>query len=144
MDAPRRIVVLAAVLAGALAAPGAASAKDTIISFQTPSHGIGCVYSVFDGRASIRCDVRDVAHPAPKPASCELDYGSAFGLGTTGRAQRLCVGDTVLNPKAKVIAYGRTRRLGSSFTCTSRTTGLRCTSRAGHGFVLSRARQRLF
>jgi hypothetical protein len=129
--------------AATLALAPAAAAKDTFVGFQTPSHGIACMYSVIDGRRSLRCDVRDVAHPAKRPKSCELDYGSAFLLTPTGRARRLCAGDTVLDPKAKVLAYGRTRTLGP-FTCTSRRTGLRCTSRAGHGFVLSRATQKLF
>jgi hypothetical protein len=48
-----------------------------------------------------------------------------------------------LDPKAKVLAYGASRTLGP-FKCASRTTGLRCTTRAGHGFELSRSRQKLF
>jgi uncharacterized protein DUF6636 len=123
--------------------PAGAVAKDTLITFQTPSHGIGCMYGVFDGKPSLRCDIKDIKNPPKRPTSCEFDYGSAFGLEPTGRAERLCVSDTTLNPKAKVLAYGHTRRLGP-FRCTSRTTGLRCTSRAGHGFELSRASQRLF
>jgi hypothetical protein len=51
----------------------------------------------------------------------------------------LCVSDTPTSPQAKVIAYGRTWR-GGPFTCSSRTTGLRCSNRAGHGFFLSRQR----
>jgi hypothetical protein len=91
----------------------------------------------------LRCDVDEVAHPVKRPASCDLDYGSAFGLSAKGRAQRLCVGDTVRDPKAKILKYGTTRRFGP-FTCTSQQTGLRCTTKAGHGFVLSRERQKLF
>jgi hypothetical protein len=142
----RRLRLLsAATVLGALLAsvPAAAPAKDTLISFQTPSHGIACVYGVFDGKAGLRCDVANVADPPKKPKACELDYGSAFGLDATGKARRLCAGDTVLDPKAKVLAYGRTRHLGP-FTCTSRRTGLRCTTHAGHGFALSRTRQDLF
>jgi hypothetical protein len=138
----RRLVAVAGAVA-LVGAPGA-SGSATLVAFQTPSKGVGCVYARGGGEeASLRCDVRDVARPATRPASCTLDYGSAFGLGASGKARRLCVGDTALDPDAKVLAYGRTRTLGP-FTCVSRTTGLRCTTRAGHGFALSRARQKLF
>jgi hypothetical protein len=142
---PRLTVLLAALaLAAALAAPGGAGATAGFDPFATPSGHIGCMYQHAKGeKAYLRCDVDDVAHPVKRPASCELDYGSAFGLSASGKAQRLCVGDTVRDPKAKVIKYGTTRRFGP-FTCTSKTTGLRCTNRAGHGFALSRERQRLF
>jgi hypothetical protein len=113
----------------------------SLTMFQTPSHGIACAYST--SPSALRCDVADVASPPKRPQACELDYGSAFGLSATGRAKRLCAGDTVLNPKAKVLAYNKSRRLGP-FTCTARTSGLRCTTKAGHGFVLSRRTQKLF
>jgi hypothetical protein len=141
---PRLLPALLAVAVVVTVGAPAAVAADTLVTFQTPSHKIGCAYMRLAGeRPSLRCDVADLKNPANRPASCELDYGSAFGLGLRGRAQRLCVGDTVLDPKASVLAYGRTRRLGS-FTCVSRTTGLRCTSPSGHGFELAHARQRLF
>jgi hypothetical protein len=142
---PRRRLA-AALAAGALAAlalAAPAAAEDTLVAFQTPSHGIGCMYLRTEGKPSLRCDIRDMLNHVARPASCELDYGSAFGLGPAGRAQRLCVGDTVLDPKAKVLAYGGQRTLGP-FTCTSRRTGLRCATHAGHGFVLARGKQSLF
>lgn len=113
----------------------------SLTTFQTPSHGIGCAYST--SPSYLRCDVRDPVAPPKRPQSCELDYGSAFGLTPSKRAQRLCAGDTVLDPGAKVIAYGKTKHYGP-FACTARTTGLRCTNRARHGFVLSRQTQKLF
>jgi hypothetical protein len=139
------MVVVTLALAGfGVGAVGVASASDTVVAFQTPSRGVGCMYSRVAGEQPVlRCDVRDVASPVARPAACELDYGSAFGLGASGKARRLCVGDTALDPHAKVLAYGRTRTLGP-FTCVSRKTGLRCTTHAGHGFDLSRARQKLF
>ena len=125
--------------------PGAdAAAQDTFITFQTPSHTIGCGYSRAGGEGPfLRCDLAAVSHRPKRPRSCELDYGLAFGLGEAGPGRRLCVGDTVRDPAAKVLAYGHTRRLGP-FTCIARTTGLRCTTGTGHGFELSRERQRLF
>ncbi|MCW2982614.1 MAG: hypothetical protein JWR63_184 [Conexibacter sp.] len=138
----RRLLVLT--VFAVLLAPAGASAGDSLVGFQLPSKKIACVYSHFEGeKAALRCDVADVVRPAKRPASCKLDYGSAFGLTATGKGRRLCAGDTVLDPKAKVLAYGASRTLGP-FTCASRTTGLRCTTRAGHGFELSRTRQGLF
>jgi hypothetical protein len=141
----RSLLAAAAVAAMALGlSAGTAGAADTLVAFQTPSKAIGCQYSRFAGeKPALRCDVADVVKRAAKPASCELDYGSAFGLAASGKARRLCVGDTAQDPKAKVLAYGRSRTLGP-FTCTSRKSGLRCATHAGHGFELSRARQRLF
>ena len=118
-----------------------AMAASSATTFQTPSHHIGCLYST--SPSALRCDVRDPADPPQRPKSCALDYGTAFGLSTSKRATRLCVGDTVLDPRAKVLAYDKTRHFGP-FTCTARTTGLRCTTKAGHGFVLSRQTQKLF
>ena len=130
--------IAAAVTAAVLiAAPGAGAAS--IQTFRTPSGHIGCAYDT----TMLRCDVDDVAHKPPRPKSCELDYGSAFALTKSGRAKRLCVGDTAMDPDAKVLNYGKTKHYGP-FTCTSKQSGLRCTTRAGHGFVLSRAAQRLF
>jgi hypothetical protein len=124
--------------------PAAAPAKDVLKFFHTPSGNIGCLYAKVSGsRASLRCDVSDVAHPAPKPASCQFDYGHSFGVSTKGRARRLCVSDAVNDPSSPVLRYGTTRSFGP-FTCTSRTSGLRCTAPSGHGFKLSRAKQKLF
>lgn len=116
----------------------------SLTAFQTPSKQIGCVYARGGGAATeLRCDVAEPATTPKRPKSCELDYGHAFGLTVTGRAKRLCAGDTALNPDAPVLAYGKTKHYGP-FTCTARTSGLRCTTRAGHGFALSRQKQKLF
>jgi hypothetical protein len=54
------------------------------------------------------------------------------------------VTDAVGDPHSPVLAYGTIRASGR-FTCTSRTTGLTCRDRpSGHGFEVSRQRQRLF
>jgi hypothetical protein len=59
-------------------------------------------------------------------------------MADTGRARVVCAGDTVLH-QGPVLKYGTTWRRGG-FTCTSRSTGLRCTNRSRHGFFVSRAR----
>jgi hypothetical protein len=54
------------------------------------------------------------------------------------------VTDAVGDPSSPVLACCRSRTLGR-FTRTSRTTGLTCRDRrSGHGFEVSRQRQRLF
>jgi uncharacterized protein DUF6636 len=110
--------------------------------FQTPSHNIACI----GDSKSIRCDTRFVtkySQPRFKPKGCDVDWGP-LGMGPTGRAHVLCVGDTALNPKAKVLKYGESKLYGGKFRCTSRTSGLRCQNRSGHGFFLSRERQSIF
>jgi hypothetical protein len=64
-------------------------------------------------------------------------------MSETGKAAALCVSDSVHDKRAKTLAYGKTRKFGS-FKCTSKTSGLRCTNRAGHGFFLNRDRYKLF
>jgi hypothetical protein len=65
-------------------------------------------------------------------------------MAPTGRAHILCVGDTALNPKAKVLRYGQSKLFGGKFRCSSRTSGLRCQNRSGHGFFISREKQSIF
>ena len=133
---------LTLVVAALLALPAAASAADFVF-FKTPSGNIGCAFIDFHGR-SLRCDLREITNrPPPRPASCEFDYGQAFGLTPRGRAHRLCVSDSVMDPSARTVRYGHgIRRFG--IRCTSRRSGLRCVNRRAHGFALSRDAQRLF
>jgi hypothetical protein len=144
MSRRRILALLTGLVLLLLPAAPAVAKKSTLTFFRTPSGNIGCLYATGGGDPTmLRCDLLEVDHVPARPASCTLDYGHAFGLNRTGRARRLCVGDTAVDPKAKTLAYGKTRHLGV-FTCTSRKSGLRCTARSGHGFVLSRATQRLF
>lgn len=124
-------------LSAHLAAAASAGGR---VEFATPSRNIGCA-----GDATfVRCDISVTrAKPPPKPRSCRFDWGNAFELRQRGRPRRLCVSDTVLGSR-RVLQYGRTQRLGRSIACTSRTTGLTCRNRDGHGFFLSRQRVRLF
>jgi hypothetical protein len=110
--------------------------------FQTPSHNIACI----GDSKSIRCDTRFVtkySQPRFKPKGCDVDWGP-LGMGPSGRVHVLCVGDTALDPKAKVLPYGASKLYGGKFRCTSRISGLRCQNGSGHGFFLSRQRQSIF
>ena len=130
----RRALFAAAALL--MLAPVAAEAR--YVDFRMPSGNIGCGYTD-DPRPYLRCDILRSNDTPPKPRSCDLDYGHAYALSRTGRARTLCAGDTVYNPDAPVLRYGKTRRIGG-FTCKSKTSGLRCRNTVGHGFLLSRAR----
>jgi uncharacterized protein DUF6636 len=120
-------ICLAAVL---LAAPASASA--TLRMFRSPSGRLGCAF--FSDRQTpptVRCDWRG-------------GNDRAVTLAETGRGRRIHVTDTVLDPHARVLAYGRTARF-SKLRCTSRRTGITCRStRSGHGFTVSAERQRVF
>ena len=121
------------------------AAADLAIPFRTPSGNIGCYYvSNRNLSSTLRCDIRSGLKPAPpKPKSCTLDWGDSYELTPTGRALLTCHGDTAIDPTSRVLRYG-TRWSRGGFTCTSRKTGLRCSTRSGHGFLLSRTRSYRF
>jgi hypothetical protein len=126
-------------LLAALAATqaGAASFDD---GFRTPSGNITCAYS----GGFIRCDIGTGVHPLPpRPASCDVDWGQGFELGARGRARIVCAGDTTRGIPVPTLRYGQTWRRGG-ISCVSRTVGLRCRNRSGHGFFLSRERTSRF
>ena len=116
-----------------VAAPAASAAE----RFRTPSGNIACLY----GSGLLRCDIRQMSNQTTNPASCDLDWGDAFTVRRTGRARRICHGDTV-GFTGPVLRYGATWRR-SGIACTSRRSGLRCVNRDRRGFELSRSRQRL-
>ena len=119
-------------------------AQNSERGFQTPSGNVHCMIYAIDGNWEIRCDILQTSnHPPARPADCQLDWGNAFFMTPTGRATRICHGDTVANPNYPKLAYGQTLSY-QGFTCVSRTSGLRCTNKNGRGFELSRARQSIF
>jgi hypothetical protein len=95
------------------------------------------------GWTGARCDIAEFSPSFARPADCELDWGYAFEVAPEGPAAPLCAGDTVRDPRARVLEYGRYISLGG-ITCVSERTGMTCTNLDGHGFTLSRARQSLF
>jgi uncharacterized protein DUF6636 len=116
----------------------------TSSTFRTPSRNIACGYfarSSFNKRAYLRCDVLSGLKRPPR-RSCPGDWVGA-SMTAAGRAGAVCAGDTVYDNRAPILRYGRTWRLGG-FICVSRTTGLTCRNRTGHGFLLARERWRVF
>jgi hypothetical protein len=121
-------------------------AAAAIVFFHTPSGNIGCMYAAAEPGfpAIVRCDIRSGLLPKPaRPRGCDLDYGDSLEMRKTGRAFVVCHGDTVFDPRARVLGYGTTWAR-DGFRCTSRITGLRCANESGHGFFLSRARSHAF
>lgn len=120
-------------LALGLALPTAAPAQDSVYeTFRSPSGNIYCAY--------IRSD--DV----PAQIRCDMNFlnDRAAVVKRRGRARFVKVTDTVGDPDAPKLAYGRTRRFGK-LRCTSRRSGMTCRSQiSGHGFKISRERQRTF
>ena len=124
-----------------------ASTGTSLASFRTPSGFIRCTYASAP-LGFLRCDARHAyARTPPMPASCRaqrLNWADAFWLRPTGRASAYCHGDTAFGrmPPA-VLAYGHvwTR---DGVTCRSRRSGLTCTNRVGHGFLLTDTGWRTF
>ena len=120
-------LALAACL-GLLAFPAGASA--TFRQFRSPTGKIGCAFE--SGRG------------LPREVRCEWAGSNdrALVLRQRGKARFIKITDTVRNPHAKVLHYGRSLRFGR-IKCTSRRTGMTCRSRrSGHGFTVSVQHQR--
>lgn len=109
---------------------------------------MGCAYMDADPSygtpANIRCDVYyPTFKRVPQPKDCPLAYGDSLELTATGKPTWVCHGDTVVDTRNPVLAYGETWKY-SDFTCTSSMAGIRCTNKAKHGFELAQGKYRLF
>ena len=118
------------------------------VGFKTPSGRIHCeAFPDDEGRTAIlRCDITGPNQPrVRRPADCELDYGYAFELRSAkgARASLICAGDTVADPKHRVLAYGGSWEY-MGLRCEVTPARLRCLNASGHGFALSSRQQRLF
>jgi hypothetical protein len=127
-----------------LVATGVARADDDFIYFKTPSGNIHCAWYSMEAGPEVRCDIKSFKSSFEQPSDCELDWGYAFAIGAkSGKGAVLCAGDTVISPDAKVMPYGQSFDKGG-LSCISETKGLTCKNKKGHGFSLSRAKQRVF
>lgn len=136
----RRAVHLSALGLLALSAPARA---DDYISFHSPSGNIHC--AIITGEWSeARCDIfQSTPSYRNRPADCDLEWGRTFGVGPQGGGYLACVGDTVADPNGFVLDYGKSISLGA-YLCVSEKTGMTCTNGQGHGFTVSKAKQRVF
>lgn len=123
-----------------LATPAAAE----YVEFRSPTGNIQCgLYSDAQG-ASVRCDMSELTPSYTKrPAGCEFDWGSSFAVNDTGAGILACVSDPASGPGAPILRYGDSVSVGG-ISCVSAKTGMTCTNGDGHGFSLSKARQKLY
>jgi hypothetical protein len=122
------VVFLAVVAAAVL--PGTAHAR--IYAFKSPSGNVACVISTDRENGLF--------------AQCELkSKGVGYSVRRRGRVTTYDGrGYDDLAGQRFVLRYGRSIRRGD-FRCTSRMSGMTCRSLvSGHGFTLSRERQRRF
>ena len=103
----------------------------TTTTFKMPSGNIGCALL----GTTLRCDIRSGLKPPPAKA-CAGDWTGAV-LAATGKAKPSCASDTIYDDSAPVLDYGSTWG-GGGLSCLSSTSGLQCSSTAGHSFFLSR------
>jgi hypothetical protein len=115
---------------------------------QTPSQNIRCFYVPRrpTTHGNLLCTIKQAVYNGALQARCSgpptgLDW-HGFTLSDSRRAEILCTGGLMYDardtPTFVTLAYGTTWRHGG-FTCASRTSGLTCTNRFGHGVFLSRA-----
>lgn len=137
-----RNILAATILLGGAALAGPAAAQD-YLAFRSPSGNIHCAIWTGDW-ASARCDMGELTPTYRKrPASCDLEWGNYFAVDAQGKGYLACVGDTVYDPGAFTLNYGKSVSLGA-FTCTSQKSGMTCTNGQGHGFQIAKAKQQVF
>jgi hypothetical protein len=112
--------------------------------FQSPTGNIVCGVDRWEGETWVRCDMRDLvqSYTSP-PLGCDLDWGTSFTVGETGKGMLTCHGDTLLSPNEPILRYGDAMALGG-VSCVSAKTGMTCTNADGHGFTIAKAKQKLF
>ena len=133
-------------------------------SFETPSKNIFCeIYTSTDnpGGASVSCEINqftpsfDEAYALstdPDNLACQPDGLSRYELSfNSEKGQNNCPmfdlydpinGGTIVEDIIK-LDYGTTIEK-TGISCTSEKTGLTCKNTAGHGFSLSKAKQKIF
>ena len=126
-----------------LIAAGAANAQSDPEGFRSPSRNIACQYFDYDNQNTLRCDIMEATVTARRPADCDLEWGKAFEMRSKGNVIRLCYGDTVMEPRLPILAYGAVWQRGG-FTCTAEPAGVTCFNADRRGFALSRAKQEIF
>jgi len=104
---------------------------------RTPSKNIDC----YAAHGALRCQIAQAAYATQLKRRCQarasLDW-HGFELSPTERGTPRCSGGIILGPpRYQILAYGSTWHTGA-ITCTSRRTGLTCTTSA-HGLFISRA-----
>ena len=106
--------------------------------FATPSGNIICFASAGQ-QGFVECAIKSGLVPVPPRDGCDLDQ-PGLSLPSTGPAKPTCRSDPSpawFDKQIPTLAYGTTWA-GFGVTCLSESTGLRCTNRDGHGYLLAR------
>jgi hypothetical protein len=106
--------------------------------FASPSGNIVCFGSARE-KGYVECDIKSGLVPPPPRLGCELDQPGVV-VGSAGSAKPSCRSDPTpagLDEQIPTLGYGTTWA-GFGVSCVSRETGVRCTNRDGHGFVVAR------
>ena len=116
-----------------------------MLLFQSPSGNIHCAIMTGEDYNAARCDLMEFTqlNYPDAPADCDLDWGHAYEVGSTGEGTPICAGDTVASPDSSVLPYGQSLFKGE-FKCSSEDTGITCTNPEGHGFTVARRSQHMF
>lgn len=110
----------------------------------TPSGNIHCFY-VPGPPGHLLCDIHQATYSKREQDGCMSRAGldwHGWEVYATRKTVPVCSGGILYNsntgyPKYTGLAYGKTWRF-AAFTCTSRLTGLTCTTKTGHGIFISR------
>jgi hypothetical protein len=83
------------------------------------------------------------ATPPRRPADCDFDWGHAVELSLGRRGALACVSDSIVGIQGETdgsreLPYGDSARY-RGIVCISTEVGVRCATRNGHGFLISRA-----
>jgi len=146
--------VLVAAVFVAVAPSGFAASSQTLPGLVSPSGNIKCLYVPGVGTPSrLLCSVAHARYAAKLQSRCMGPTGvgvdwHGFDLTSTGRGNLLCTGGILYNPATQhprylLVGYGKNWRQGV-FTCQSRSSGVTCRNRGGHGLFLSRSAWRVW
>ncbi len=140
---------LTAIGIAALAGSGSATPTATLPGLRSPSGNIRCLLVPgVNAPSRLLCTIVRATYAAKLQARCMGPTGAGvdwhgFELDPRGRGNPTCSGGILYNPTTQhpsftVVPYGASWRAGA-FTCQSRTTGVTCRNRHGHGLFLSRS-----
>lgn len=121
----------------------ASAAAGVLPGLQSPTGNIRCYYNPH-GLTSrgftpvVRCGLSQANYSTQLQRRCKAGDWHGFTLTPTGRPLLFCPGGATGDRVAyKTLAYGSSWQRGQ-FTCSSRTTGVTCRNRTGHGLFVSR------
>jgi hypothetical protein len=138
-----KVSLLIVTIIAAVAASSSSAAGRVLPGFRSPSGNIKCYY---DAKAltprgitrAVTCSIVHADYAMKLQRRCEAGDWHGFTLTPRRKPMLFCpAGASGDHPVYTRLAYGKRWQRGP-FTCTSRTAGVTCRSRAGHGLFFSR------